>query len=74
MSAENFARGLKVSKGDIVFFCDQDDVWNKSTIEMMVDAINNFNADLVFCNADVCNDKLTSLNVDMLSKVGFEKI
>lgn len=32
---KNFKKLLKMSKGDIVFFCDQDDIWNNSKIEKM---------------------------------------
>ena len=38
---ENFRRGLLKSKGDIVFLCDQDDIWYENKIEKMNDILEN---------------------------------
>lgn len=32
---ENFIAGMKMAKGDIIFPCDQDDIWNKNKLEKM---------------------------------------
>lgn len=37
----NFYQGLKKAKGDFIFTCDQDDVWNLQKIEKMVDKLEN---------------------------------
>lgn len=33
---KNFAKALKMSNGDIIFLCDQDDLWEPNKIEQMV--------------------------------------
>lgn len=35
----NFYRALEETKGDYIFFCDQDDVWDKEKISVMVDTM-----------------------------------
>lgn len=39
----NFYDAIKSSTGDIVFFCDQDDIWKKDKIEVMNKALINNN-------------------------------
>lgn len=33
---KNFAKALKMSNGDIIFLCDQDDIWKPNKIEQLV--------------------------------------
>ncbi|MCI8527550.1 MAG: glycosyltransferase [Lachnospiraceae bacterium] len=33
----NFMEGIRLTKGDILFFCDQDDVWFQNKVELMYD-------------------------------------
>ena len=42
----SFQEGIKKTKGDVIFFCDQDDVWKKEKIEHFIDVFENFNAEL----------------------------
>ena len=37
---KNFLQGMKKAKGDIIFYCDQDDVWESSKIEEIVRIYN----------------------------------
>ena len=37
---KNFLEGIKIAKGDIIFFCDQDDVWHKEKIAEMTAVLN----------------------------------
>lgn len=39
--ASNFMNALRRTKGDIVFFCDQDDIWLSDRVELMVNALDN---------------------------------
>ncbi len=32
----NFKKGISLAKGDIIFLCDEDDIWNKEKLEVMV--------------------------------------
>lgn len=40
--AQNFKNGMKRVTGEIVFFCDQDDIWEDKKIEYMVDYFNRY--------------------------------
>lgn len=33
---KSFRKGLEVCTGDVIFLCDQDDVWNEKKIEIMM--------------------------------------
>ena len=55
----NFARAISMTGGEIIFLCDQDDVWKKDKIGKMVDALEKDpDADGVFCNSTVVDEKL----------------
>ena len=47
----NFENALKHSSGDIIFFSDQDDIWDKDKVKICCKALEN--ADLVVHNSDV---------------------
>jgi len=54
---KNFEKAISLCKGDIIFCCDQDDVWQFDKIEKH---INNFDDDtmLVFSNASVTREDI----------------
>lgn len=53
-STRNFERAIRVCNGDIIFLCDQDDVWYPSKIALMEERfIKNPSAGAVFTDADV---------------------
>lgn len=56
--SKTFERGVLLSSGDIVFFCDQDDIWEKTKIKKTVDALTEFDADFVFTNAYITDSEL----------------
>ena len=35
----NFYRGVRASRGDVVFLCDQDDIWNHDKVKLMTDVM-----------------------------------
>lgn len=41
--AENFYRGFDQATGDIIFPCDQDDIWMKEKIKCMTDIMKHYN-------------------------------
>lgn len=45
----NFENAVRQSKGDYIFFADQDDVWKENKIELMMNYLQKY--DLVMCNA-----------------------
>lgn len=46
---KNFYSGAESSKGDVVFFSDQDDTWHKDKIRKMTDLMKKTNALVVTC-------------------------
>ena len=45
----NFERALTYAKGDVIFLCDQDDIWLPNKVEMCMKELTN--SDLVVTNA-----------------------
>ncbi len=61
-SNKTFERALQLSKGEIIFFADQDDYWLPNKIEVFINAFNqNKKAMLVFSNGLLVNESLESL-------------
>lgn len=57
--AKNFYQAIILCSGDIIFFCDQDDIWKENKVELMCQVFNdNPNALLVFSNAHITNENL----------------
>ncbi len=54
---KNFENALKACTGDIIFLCDQDDVWMPDKVECVMNEISN-GADLVLHDASVTDSKL----------------
>jgi glycosyltransferase involved in cell wall biosynthesis len=57
--AKNFEKAASFCSGDIVFFCDQDDVWLPQKIARMAAAFEG-NPDLmvVMCDASLCDERM----------------
>lgn len=51
----NFEKGLRLSSGDLIFFCDQDDVWLPEKIEAMSRQADG--ADLLYSDAELIDDR-----------------
>lgn len=45
-----FERGLQLATGDVIAFCDQDDVWDHRKLELLLQAWQP-EADLIFCDS-----------------------
>ena len=58
----NFLKALKMTTGDYIFTCDQDDVWHKDKVEIFISEVNKSNKLLYFSNGDLVNSKNESLN------------
>ena len=70
--SENFYKGISASVGDVLFFCDQDDYWNRRKIEIMLMKMEEKKADFVFCNAEICKNNLDSANISMWDSIKFD--
>ncbi len=55
---KNFENALRCCTGDVVFLCDQDDVWSPDKVKTVVAEIKN-GADLVLHDAAVTNGELS---------------
>jgi hypothetical protein len=50
-STKNFEQALNACSGDVLFPCDQDDIWRKDKIRLCLDAFAFSNADVIFHDA-----------------------
>lgn len=58
-STRNFEIAIRACKGDIIFLCDQDDVWYPHKINLVEDRfVNNPHVGAVFTDADVVDENL----------------
>lgn len=53
---KNFNNALKNTSGDIIFLCDQDDIWHSNKIERMMDVMEQHNESMVFHTARIILD------------------
>jgi glycosyltransferase involved in cell wall biosynthesis len=56
----NFENALKHAKGDIIFLCDQDDIWEPNKVEVMVSALSD--CDLVTSDCHVVDSDLNIIS------------
>ncbi len=69
---KSFKDALLASSGDLVFLCDQDDVWKKEKIEKFIKIFkDNDDCILVFSNASVTDDKLCSKGTSLWESIHF---
>ncbi|MDQ6904125.1 MAG: glycosyltransferase, partial [Bacteroidota bacterium] len=57
---KTFERGISLSNGEYISLCDQDDIWDKRKIEILMKEIKNYG--MVFCDSTFINEEGTSLN------------
>ena len=70
---KNFEKAIGQCTGDYIFLCDQDDVWHREKIELVMQVFkDNPHIGLVFHDAYVTDDKLKFLEGDTLwDRCGF---
>ena len=56
--AQNFGKAMSICTGDIVFLSDQDDVWFQDKIEVMIEALDHNDYQLILHDLEYCNNKL----------------
>jgi glycosyltransferase involved in cell wall biosynthesis len=54
----NFENGLCACRGDIIFLCDQDDVWHGDKVEKVLAVFAQSNADVVVHDAEITDPML----------------
>lgn len=63
----NFENALRNASGDVVFLCDQDDVWAPDKVRVMLDALSRF--DLV-----VSDCKIVDKNLNVIDQSFFKRV
>ena len=70
---KNFNKLMDIATGDIIFLCDQDDLWYNNKIERFLATFNEFpNKKVVFSNADIVDSELKSLGKTLWDVLAFE--
>ncbi len=70
---QNFENCLLLCTGDIIFLADQDDIWEKDKVRVIVDYFErNTDSDVVFTNASIINDASVVLETgDLWDRISF---
>lgn len=69
--AANFLRGMKASKGDYVFCCDQDDVWLRDKVSIFAKAIESSNKQLYFSDGYIVESDLSRRGYSLWDSLNF---
>ncbi|MBR2364155.1 MAG: glycosyltransferase [Lentisphaeria bacterium] len=69
---QNFAEGLRLASGDILFLCDQDDVWKENKVERLLAELEKHEeCEVVFCNSLMVDFQLQPLGYGTADTVNF---
>ncbi|WP_201319172.1 glycosyltransferase [Paenibacillus sp. EPM92] len=69
---KNFETTIKACNGDIVFICDQDDIWLENKVERIIKIFeNNKEVDVIFTNAYLVNNQLTKFKDTLWDTIKF---
>lgn len=69
---KNFQKAISLCQGDIIFLSDQDDVWDKSKIEIMMQAFEDENVILAFHDAELVDENLKQLYPSFWKTMNFD--
>jgi glycosyltransferase involved in cell wall biosynthesis len=70
--AQNFGQAIAACSGEIISFCDQDDVWESNKIERTLSAFDrNPQLAFVFSDAEICDQNCQPLGYPLWTSVGF---
>jgi glycosyltransferase involved in cell wall biosynthesis len=64
---ENFGNALRHAKGDIIFLCDQDDVWLPEKVSVMVETLGKY--DFATSDCTLVNEKLEMISPSFIQQV-----
>lgn len=71
---KNFEKAIGLTKGNLIFLADQDDVWHKDKVEIMdVFFKKNKNCKLLFSNGSLIDENGISLNSTLWEKWDFNE-
>ncbi len=60
-AVRNFEHAISQCSGDVIFLCDQDDVWLPGKVEAVLKKFDESGADLVLHNAKIVNEDLAEI-------------
>jgi len=58
---KNFEQAVSLCEGDIIFLCDQDDVWHKDKIKIMSEKMIEEKTGICCCDGIVCDENLKEI-------------
>ena len=67
---KNFERAISLCKGDFICLSDQDDIWDKHKIEIMVSSFNKDSA-LIYHNSELIDEDGNLLPHSLSKRIGF---
>ena len=65
----SFGKAIGLCEGDVIFLCDQDDVWYESKIERLAACVGEDRL-LAFCDADLVNEDLSKRGHTLWDSIG----
>lgn len=70
---KNFQKAISLCSGDIIFLCDQDDVWDTTKIAKTMTVFDcHDDVIMVFHDAELVNEKLDTLSPSLWKELGFD--
>jgi glycosyltransferase involved in cell wall biosynthesis len=70
--AQNFEKAITLCGGDVISFCDQDDIWEPNKIQLTAAAFErNPQLAYVFSDAEICDVNCRALGYRLWGSVGF---
>lgn len=70
---KNFQKAISLCDGDIIFLCDQDDVWDATKIAKIMTVFNHHDDVLmVFHDAELVDENLDTLSPSLWKELGFD--
>lgn len=66
----NFERAMRACRGDVVFYCDQDDRWHADKIARMIDAFA-VDTTMVICDANLVDQDMRPLGTTLWRRLNF---
>lgn len=69
---KNFQKAISLCDGDIIFLCDQDDVWNVAKIAKVMEVFDHRNdVIMVFHDAELVDENLNTISPSLWKELGF---
>ena len=66
---KNFEKGVKLARGEYIFLCDQDDIWDKNKVKKMTDMLKK-GYHLVYCDLRVIDSEGNIISTSFHKTIG----